>query len=125
MSEATEATKVLEGIKSLTAEEPPVLNVQAAIVEAATRKVVEALSAQPPAEHERLPEADAVSAVVSGKTPATISAPVEAVPPQQAQREDGAITLSGEVVSLLKATLKANLLDVTAKVLRIMLECED
>ena len=45
----SEATQVLEGIKSLTAEEPPALDVQA-IAEAATRKVVDALSAQPHAE---------------------------------------------------------------------------
>jgi hypothetical protein len=66
----SEATQVLEGIKSLTAEEPPVLDVQA-IADAAARKVVEALSAQPPAEL-GLPETDAATAVM--EKPTTVSA---------------------------------------------------
>jgi hypothetical protein len=91
----SEATQVLEGIKSLTAEELPVLNVQA-IAEAATRNIVEALSGQPHAELERLPEA--------------VLLPAEP------------ILLAPEVVSLLRASLKAGLSEVTNKVLWLALK---
>lgn len=110
----SEATQVLEGIKSLTAEEPPALDVQA-IAEAATRKVVDTLSAQPHAEL-GLPDADAVTAVMEKP------APVEVVPPLKVRRGDGAVLLSASVVSLLKASLNAKLQDVTNKILWAMLE---
>jgi hypothetical protein len=126
----SEAIEVLEGIKSLTAEEPPALDVQA-IAEAATRSVVEALSAQPPAEAEleRLPEPepDAVTAVM--EKPTTVSAPAipdgchaKPVMPQAVLLPAEPILLSAEIVSLLRASLKANLQDVTNKVLWIALK---
>ena len=125
MSETTEATQVLEGIKSLTAEEPPALDVQE-IAEAAAARIIEALSAQPHAELERLPDAaaDAVTAVM--EKPTTVSEPETPVIPNlrvlSVRRGDGAVLLSAEVVSLLKASLKANLPEVTSKILRGVLE---
>jgi hypothetical protein len=115
----SEATQVLEDIKSLTAEEPPVLNVQA-IAEAATRKVVEALSAQLHAELERLPDADAVTAVM--EKPTTVSAPETPVMPQFVLLPAESILLAPEVVSVLRASVQANLPEVTAKILRVVLK---
>jgi hypothetical protein len=117
MSTAQTPQTGLEKIKSLTADEPPMLDVQA-IAEAATRSVVEALSAEPQAELD-IPEAE-VAAVT--EKPTTVSAPEAAVPLLRVQYGDGAVLLSAQVVSLLRASLKANLQDVTNKVLWAMLE---
>ena len=56
-------------------------------------------------------EADAVSAVVSGKTPATISAPTES------QQMPQAVVLSPKDVMILRASLRANLMHVVIHVL--------
>ena len=138
----SEATQVLEGLKSLTAEEPPALDVQA-IADAAMKRVIETLAAQPPAEPEPRPDVDAdeernlfrascgtlnetVDAVVTEKPTTAVSTSETPVIPDlrvlSVRRGDGAITLSAEVCSLLRASLKANLQDVTNKILWAMLE---
>ena len=146
MSEATEATQVLEGIKSLTAEEPPVLNVQA-IAASVTEKVIATLSATPAesesteplpdeeveedadsdlaAQEKILNELDEADSVVSEKTSATISAPAEATAPQQVRgilQLPPPVTLSSEAVAVLKAALRANLTHVVLRVLTILLQ---
>jgi hypothetical protein len=135
--EVTEATQALEGIKSLSTGEST-LDVQA-IAEAAAARIVEALSTAPKAEPlevdedadlaeqekalNEFDEADAVSAgVVSGKTPTTVSAPETPLMPQVVLLPAEPILLSAEVVSLLRASLKAGLTDVTCHVLSVMLK---
>jgi hypothetical protein len=128
MSEATEAPQVLERIKSLTAEEPPALDVQA-IAEAATKRVIEAISAAPSeskslqAELEPLPDADDAEVNLDEQTAAlndldeadhsdgaTIPAPKEAV------------TISPEIVALLRGALRARLTHTVLHVLSLVLQ---
>jgi hypothetical protein len=110
--------------------------------EAATKSVIDALAAapaesesseiEPPDDEDEFDldeqietlnaiaeiDASGAAAVVSLEPAATISAPVEATPPQQAA--DG-IFLSADVCSALSASVKANLPHVSSRILTIVL----
>jgi hypothetical protein len=134
------ATQVLERIKSLTAEEPPVLNVQA-IAEAATKKVIEAISAAPSASEssrlqssEPLPDVDDADVSLDEQTAALneideadhsdgVSPEIPTIPtPKESLQLLQPVTIPPEIVVLLQAALRANLTHVVIKVLTILLQ---